>query len=95
MNDKQQNIQELERRLAAAEIPRIISQIFDGYKIAYINDKGEEIGDVVEHQFSYGLEAMGFDLTTDVEGWLSVDEAFNLFVRAHEAETRLAEMEGK
>ena len=88
MNDKYEKILQLERKLAAAEIPRIFQKIYDGYQIIYIDQKGNKKGDVVEHQMSYGLEAMGFDLETDVEGWLTVDEAFDLFKNVHEKEKK-------
>lgn len=83
MSDRYENILKLEQKLAASEIPRIFRKIFDGYQIIYIDQAGKRIGDVVEHKFSYGLEAMGFDLGNDVEGHLSVEEAFALFEEAN------------
>ena len=82
MSDKYENILKLEQKLAASEIPRIFREAFDGYQIIYIDKAGKRIGDVVEHEFSYGLEAMGFGLGKDVQGHLTVKQAFDLFRKA-------------
>ena len=83
-------ILELDKKLTKNNIPHELKPLYDGYVIRYYNQAGKQIGDVVEHRYSYGsaqnrMEAMGFDFP-DVEGWLDVNAAFELFERAHRVE---------
>ena len=85
-------ILELNEKLNLAGIPHVITKNFDGWLIAYPNDENR-IGDVTQftgYGGSQGAsqdlgEAYGFDIPDgDVDGYLTLDQAFEYFRRAHE-----------
>ena len=88
------SIAELERKLKGAEIPYEKEDLFGGYIIGYPNLDDDRVGDVICHRGSYGyaqdlLEAMGFGINPDddgdyVKGYLTVEQAFEYFRKAHE-----------
>lgn len=85
-NPDYQAILTLADKLTSAGIPYILRRLFDGWILEYPGD-GEREGDVVEHHWSYGheedlMESSGF-FVSDVQGYLSVDAAFNLFKAYH------------
>lgn len=80
------SIFELDKRLTEANIPHVLQRFLDGWQIIYPSEEERE-GDVISHFGSYGyeqdlIEAYGFCIQ-DVEGWLSVDNAFNLIKDYH------------
>ena len=85
-NKKYKSILKLEEILKQKNIPHEKVKMFDGWGI-YYPDRENATFDVIEHLYSYGserdlLEAMG-DGVIDVEGFLSIDEALELFERVH------------
>lgn len=94
-------ILELQALLIDDDIPHIMENCLDGYKITYYrtDDKGDmcEIGNVIEHRSSYGntynlMEAAGFGIP-DVDGFLNVEDAFKYFKDAHEVTLEMIQKE--
>ena len=88
VNDDYTAILSLDKMLTAEKIPHELTRAFDGWKIAY-PDEAKQCFDVVEHMGSYGsqrnlLEAYGLGIK-DVEGFLTAEEALELFKRVHNA----------
>ena len=84
------SILELDKQLTNAKIPHVLKRFLDGWQIIYPSQE-HRAGDVITHFGSYGhefdlIEAYGFDFQ-DVEGWLSVDGAFNI-IKDYDAEWR-------
>ena len=85
-NENYKAILVLEELLKQHGIPHEKVKMFDGWGLFYPNAEWPTF-DVIEHLYSYGserdlLEAMG-DGVVDVEGFLSVEEAYKLFERVH------------
>lgn len=90
-NPNYKNILELDKKLTELKIPHKLRRLYDGWQILYFR-KGREdeaYGDVVCHCGSYGhekdlMEAYGFpECEDDVIGYMSVDEALELFINAN------------
>lgn len=87
LNPNYQAILNLHVKLLENTIPHEILRLMDGWKIAYPNQE-ECIFDVIEHYGSYGherdlMEAYG-DGFSDVIYDLTVDQAYELFLKVHE-----------
>lgn len=96
-NKNYKNILVLDKLLTDKNIPHHLFRVFDGYQIVYYDKNHIRYGDVVTHKYSYGsqndlMESYGFN-NDGILGYLSVDEALNLFINAWE-EDKNAERSG-
>lgn len=93
LNPNYKSILELDKRLVDLNIEHELHRMDDGYIIYYPNHI-DRIGDVIEHKSSYGhevdqMEAYMFEeCGDDVLGYLSVDEALELFINANKKKKR-------
>ncbi len=87
LNPNYKSILKLEEELTELGIEHELCRCFDGYILCYPNFYNK-IGDVIEHNGSYGhsedlMEAYGFqECDGDVIGGLTVEEALTLFKNA-------------
>lgn len=87
VNPNYQAILNLHVKLLENVVPHEILRLMDGWKIAYPNQE-ECIFDVVEHRGSHGherdlMEAYGNGFIHEIDD-LTVDEAYELFLKVHE-----------
>ena len=78
-HNKYKKIESLHELLVKECIPHEYVPIFDGMQCIFYY-KGNNIGDFVEHFFSYGLEGYGFG-QEDVFPYLTEDIALNIVKR--------------
>ena len=78
---------ELDKLLTEKGIKHELARLYDGYIIYYPHEE-DRVGDVIEHEGSYGhnhnlMEAYGFkECRGDIIPNLTVDEALELFEKA-------------
>lgn len=81
LNTAYTEILRLDKILTEKGIEHNTERLLDGWRVG-VNYAGREIGDAVEHDFSYGneenlLETMGFD-ENDVTGFRTAEEVFEV-----------------